>query len=795
MLQKLIFCFVLLLGFNAFSQYKVDGEILDDNNNPIAGCHIHIGTKITTSDTFGKYTIFNLKKGKVKIFVSSLGYKSIIESLVVNGDIVFNIKMIPFVNELEEVSISHKKNTQNVSILEQKIKTETIEKYSNKTLGDALKEVAGVSILRTGSNIVKPVINGLHSSRVPIISNNVRLEDQQWGSEHAPNFDINSAGKITIIKGASSLQYGGDVIGGLVLIEPLEVKKDTLFGKTIANLSSNGKGGTLSSSIHRGNFCDWSWNALGTFKYFGDRNAADYVLSNSGNRELNFSGDIKYIGKRYDASIFYSLYNAQIGILRASHTGNVTDLYNSITNLTPSVIKDFTYNLVNPKQEVKHHLVKANFNSYFNDDESLAVQYSFQFNKRLEFDIRRASLNNIAALDLELVTHSLRIDYKLNHDQIVFKAGINANIQDNTPNRETKVRPLIPKYNKTDFGIYAISNYSISESLTWDAGIRYDFSNIKANKFYFKSRWEERGYTPQFSNFIIGENDTANQWLTTPAFTFHNFSGSLGIRKEFAEDWNWYINVSLATRNPNPSEFFSDGLHHATGQIELGDLALQKESSCKFSTTVQKKWTSFLVEMNPYINRISNYIFLRPIGFETTIRGAFPVWQYEQTQALLTGLDFHTQWDVTKFWKHQFTFATVNGIDQSKGIPLIAMPPVNFSNKIQFSKKEWSGLFIELKNEVVLRQTNFPDNNFTTNIVQNDELIPVLVDISSSPKAYQLWDFYTEMKFKSFKTATATVSFSIQNILNTNYRDYLNSQRFFADELGRNFQIQLKYNY
>jgi iron complex outermembrane receptor protein len=41
-------------------------------------------------------------------------------------------------------------------------------------------------------------------------------------------------------------------------------------------------------------------------------------------------------------------------------------------------------------------------------------------------------------------------------------------------------------------------------------------------------------------------------------------------------------------RNPNPSEFFCDGLHHSTGIIELGDLALDKEVAVKLSTTVQK---------------------------------------------------------------------------------------------------------------------------------------------------------------------------------------------------------------
>jgi iron complex outermembrane receptor protein len=37
-------------------------------------------------------------------------------------------------------------------------------------------------------------------SRVPVINNNVRLEDQEWGTEHAPNFLINAAGKSQSLK-------------------------------------------------------------------------------------------------------------------------------------------------------------------------------------------------------------------------------------------------------------------------------------------------------------------------------------------------------------------------------------------------------------------------------------------------------------------------------------------------------------------------------------------------------------------------------------------------------------------
>lgn len=794
MLKKkyLIFCF-LLFSVCLFSQNTISGKITNQENIPLEGSHIHIGKKTGTTDSLGNYFIKNVSNGKVNVHVSYIGYQTIDTLVGLKDGLVLNFKLKELTLRLNEINVVHARNTINKSVLEQKIKEETIEKYSSNSLGDALKEIAGVTTLKTGNAIVKPVINGLYGSRVPVINNNVKMEDQQWGTEHAPNFDINSAAKITVIKGASGLQYGGDAVGGLVIIESVSVKKDTLFGKTILNFDSNGRGGSVSSSIHKGNLLGWSYNVIGTFKYLGDRQTSNYVLSNSGNREANFSGDVKYSGKKYDFTGFYSYYNAEIGILSASHTGSANDLYNSINNQIPSIVKEFTYNLKNPKQEVQHHLLKANYNYYFDETASLAIQYAFQFNKRLEFDVRRGNFNNKPALDLDLKTHTVNIDYKKNVHDWSIKSGVNTALQSNVANPNTGVRPLIPNYTKIDFGAYGIISHNFSDSFTVETGLRYDFSKINASKFYFKSRWDERGYNSEFASFLVG--DYATQWLTEPTFTFHNVSSSIGFHKAFDSGFNWYTNLSFAMRNPNPSEFFSDGLHHSTGVIELGDLALDKESALKLTTTFQKKWESFSVELNPYINNIQNYMFLKPVGFETTIRGAFPVWQYQQTNARLAGIDTQTNWKINSHWNHSFSLAYVNGRDLSDNISLIDMPPFTASTKIQYSNVKWNHFLIEVKGELVGQQKQFPNNNYTTNIIVNNVLAPVEVDISTPPAGYELLHVYSEIKFKSFGKGITTLAFSVQNVLNTTYRDYLNRQRFFADEMGRNFQIQLKINY
>ena len=45
------------------------------------------------------------------------------------------------------------------------------------------------------------------------------------------------------------------------------------------------------------------------------------------------------------------------------------------------------------------------------------------------------------------------------------------------------------------------------------------------------------------------------------------------------------------------------------------------------------------------------------------------------------------------------------------------------------------------------------------------------------------------------KRTSLNIGLGVNNVFNTSYRNYLNSLRYFADELGRNIILQLKLNY
>ena len=101
--------------------------------------------------------------------------------------------------------------------------------------------ISGVSSINTEIPL-KPIPNGLYGSRVDVLNNEVNLQDQQWGIEHAPNLAINSAANISVIKGAGALKYSGSAIGGIKIAEPPKVfLKDSLYGKTVITGGINGR--------------------------------------------------------------------------------------------------------------------------------------------------------------------------------------------------------------------------------------------------------------------------------------------------------------------------------------------------------------------------------------------------------------------------------------------------------------------------------------------------------------------------------------------------------------------------
>lgn len=774
-------------------QYSLKGKISDfHDNSSIIGASLQIvnSNKNTITNFDGSFEFKNLCKGKITIVIKHVACESKTISFIISKDIVKEITLEHHLEELEEVVVKSESKSESTSI-EKSIKKDIITNFSDKSLGDALNTLSGVSSLNTGNTIVKPMIHGLHSSRLLIINNNVRMFDQEWGDEHAPNIDMNASDRIDVIKGANSLKFGSDAVGGLIVVRGKKyARKDSLFGSSLMSFNSNGFGGNLNSEIIKSYKSGYYTKVQMSYRRFGDFKAADYSLTNSGLENINASFRLGYNSYLKGFEFYYSQVNNKFAILKSSHIGNVNDLVTAINSLEPRVIKEFSFSIDNPKQSIIHHLGKIEAYKRFQGFGKLTFQYDFQVNRRREFDLRRGDLKNTPVIDLRLVTNSIQSDLQVKpNDNLKLNIGFLGRFQQNNP-ISTGYRPLIPNFDKFDMGLYTIGNYSLNESTELNAGIRYDFSKIKARKWYNITDWNETyDYDELFPEFETG-TIAGVRIFTKPQYTFHNFSTGLGLLKKINDDLSLFINYGLANRVPNPSELFSDGLHHSAARIEKGLLNINKETANKFIVSMERNNNNFGFVISPYFKKINGFIQLIPVGISTTIRGAFPVYEYNQIDAEIYGIDIDLNKKINNRLDYYGSISLLRGKNTSENLPLINMPAANFNNKLMYFNEEFKQLSISITHKTVLQQNRFPDYNFFTldPVTQQD----VFVDISSTPPTYSIFGLNISSAFNEGKLQ---FELNVENLFNTSYREHLNRLRYFSDELGRNINFKIKINY
>ena len=785
-------CCFNTLGQNCDNKLSIEVIDLHDGsslvNTNIYFEEIDIGGK---TDQNGIIVFENLCDGSYTLSVSHEDCETSTIRVIVKKDTYKKVYLEHHLNELQEIIVTSSNRVNSKSLFENKISKEVLDDYNSRTLGEVLQTVTGVSTLNSGSYLSKPVINGLHSSRVILINNDVRLEDQEWGIEHAPSIDVNSIDKLSVIKGASALQYAGDAVGGVIIAETSNEKLvDDLYGSVTTKLQSNGRGGSVSTNFTKTKSNGWYYKFQGTLKQMGDFETADYFMTNTGFQENNISLKAGLNRIDHGFEIYYSLFSNQLGILRSSHVHTAIDIINAINNEIPSVIEEFSYDINIPRQKISHNLVKIKAFKNFNFGK-LSMRYDYQVNDRKEFDIRRGGRTN-PVLDLNLQTHALALDLQSKFDSSSnFKAGISGRYQKNFPDPATGVKRIIPDYKKYDFSFYSIYDTTFNEDWLVEAGIRYDFSHINSYKYYRTSLWELRNYNELFPEFLV--EDLGTNTLTNPKFDFHNISSNLGVRYSINEGENIYLNYSISSRKPNPSELFSEGLHHSSARIEIGDLSFQSEVGNNISLTYNLSNEKSALTFNSFINYVNDFIYIIPVRTTTTLAGVFPVWEYMQSDANLYGFDvkYDKQYFDNFFIGHQFSL--VKGYERSNDKPLINMPPANLKNSISYNFLDFNNLNISLESEYVFEQNEYPDTNFEIYIPTSQTY--AMLDTSTPPQAYHLLNLSSSIQFGSKNGGEYKINVRVENLFNNLYKDYLNRLRYFTHDMGRNIMLSLNYNY
>lgn len=797
--MKLIVSFLLILtglvNINAQKSFTVKGIVQDfHDKTKLGNAEVYIGEYSAKTDKNGQFSFEKIPAGNYKLIAKHPDCNDYTENIEVTKDIYITITLEHHVQDIEMVTI-HGSHKNNGSMVVKTIDQSTISRNVTENLGNLLTNISGVNVLKTGNNISKPIIHGLYGSRVSILNDGVKLAEQEWGVEHAPNVDVNNFEHVDVVKGASALKYGSGAVGGVVVLQPqILPKKDTIMGNVSLSGISNGKGANLSVKLAKTWENGWAVKTNGSYKKLGDLEAPEYGLMNTGAETSGFNFGVQKMNFNHGFSFDYYLTKSSIGILRSSHVGNSEDLLRALTAPEPFYQRDFSYEVGNPRQEIEHHIAKVSGYKRFENFGKITATYSLQYNHRKEYDIRRTEeLNKKAALDLELVTNDFNVNHLIERGKWNLESGINAGYQNNYSNTNTEARRLVPNYDRFYGGVYSVLKYKVAPELDLEAGGRYDYDRYEVTKWYDLSDWNKL-YASDFSDFVTRINK--NRILTKPVLNYHNISANAGVVYHPSANFDLKLNYARVSRSPNIAELFADGLHHSAAIIERGNMRMKNETGNQFNLVANMKANvlgGLNVSVNPYLFYTKNFINQIPTGYQNTQwGGAFVVYNYEQVNAKMYGVDLDVQLKISDNLLYKGSGSYVYGQDLTNDVPLIMMMPPNFNNSLEFSKKEWKNFYFNVSNNTYLKQTRFPVYNVPIRLFDSDgNPYNQMVDISTPPNGYSLWNLQTGLNFsKNFG-----MDFSVRNVFNKSYRDYLNRLRFFSNEMGRNFILTLKYQF
>lgn len=776
----------------------ITGKVLDDSKNALPRATVFIKEhnigKVTDLD--GIYFFSELCEGDYVLEIKFLGY----ETQVVKLNLRKSERIETILNTedrlLSEVVVSDHREPVGKASNYGALSGKALEEVRGKSLGESLQSITGVNTIQSGPAIFKPVIHGLHSQRILILNNGVRQEGQQWGAEHAPEIDPFMAANLVVVKDAGAIKYGTDALGGVVILTPAELPTDQQLGGQLHVIgSSNGRSGVVSGLLEGGipNYKGWGWRLQGTAKKSGDLHTPNYNLSNTGFRELNYSASTGYHKGGTGFEVFYSHFNTTIGILKGSVVGSIEDLAIALEQEPPQNTQPFTYQINSPRQEVKHDLIKLT--SHIRKGDNLFnVQYALQINNRQEFDLRRGSLTEVPALGYKLFTHTVDAEWeKTKSKSHIRSLGLNAMAQDNNKIDGTQTLPFIPNFNNYTAGLFWIEKIA-KTNWDWEIGARYDLRYYKIVGFDFKNQ------------------------LYRSEFNFHNVSATAAGTLKINPASSFTSSLGSAWRPPNVAELYSLGTHQSAAAIEYGllldeitnevrspdEVDFKAEQAIKWVNTYRVQKEKWSMEMTNYINYIFNYIYLKPRGVTENTRGIFPYFRYTQTDASFLGADLSFGYSVTKKLKLNSRISLLRAKDETNNDYLIFIPSNRYEVSMRYDApniQSWTNPFLEIRLKYVAKQNRAPRVVPIRDIIEakeqgidlfeNDNLNFDFVD---SPDGYFLASIALGIS-KPIMKSKLDFRISIENLTNTAYREYSNRMRYYADEIGRNLSIALKYSF
>ncbi|MFS4468810.1 TonB-dependent receptor [Maribacter sp. 2210JD10-5] len=226
-MRTILFLALVMVGAIGMSQTTINGNVVDENNEPIPGANIVIVGKAigTVSDFDGNFTLQTSEDPPFQLRITSLGYTEATENITTNNQTI-NVVLNEAQTFLDEVVLSASRTPERIfesPVTVERMGLETIKNTASADFYGGLENLKGVDV-NTNSLTFKSV----NTRGFATFANTrfMQLVDGMDNSTPALNFPIgNLVGlvetdvlSVELLPGASSALYGANAFNGILFM-------------------------------------------------------------------------------------------------------------------------------------------------------------------------------------------------------------------------------------------------------------------------------------------------------------------------------------------------------------------------------------------------------------------------------------------------------------------------------------------------------------------------------------------------------------------------------------------------
>lgn len=639
---------------------------------------------------------------------------------------------------------------------------EEIRAEASVNIGDTLSMQPGINNSSFGPAVGQPVIRGQQGRRVMSLTNGMPNADASGNSaDHAITVEPMLATGVEILRGPSTLLYGGGAIGGVVNI------LDNRFSDSLieqAMFSFEGRHDSAadtdtvvgSFSIPVGDFVwhmdvtDRQWNDL---EIPGLAIHPDYLEEEHEEDEEHQEEEVE----NSDGFIANSRGETQAANLAFSYVldnGFLGFSFNQMTNeygLPPGVHggheeeegaeeEEHAEENIFIDMERKRYDFVASLNDLNPWLESLNYQLSYT-------DYEHAEMEGPGEIGTQFKNDSLQQRLQLTHPDMNNWHGVLGFQQSNESFSAVGEESFIPETDISSYGLFIVEALH-ADAFTYEFGLRVNRDE----------------YDPQ----LAGNLDRS--------FSTTSYSGS--VLWDANETATLGLAYAHSERAPSTEELYSNNsladvnncvIHFATGSCEIGDISLQEEKSDNLDLNLYLSFQEVDATLTFFINKFNDYIYQANTGLEVD---EFPVRNYLNNNVDFYGMEADIVFPLNNDWSLRVFGDKVTGkLEDDTYIP--RLPPLRIGSELNYNRSALSASISVLK--------------------AADQDAPGDDEIATD--GYTRWNAEVNYTFDNLFNGEMMLFSKLRNITDEEIRLSTSFLRGFAPESGRSLELGIRYSF